>query len=134
MNKKTKKIFVKSYGCQMNVYDSNRINDLFSNEGYQITNDYNDANLIVLNTCHIREKAVEKVYSDIGRIKKINIKKSKDDYKLVIAGCVAQAEGVEMQKRSPIVEFVVGPQSYHNLPKMIKESKTKINDEFLAPS
>ena len=72
----TKKIFVKSYGCQMNVYDSNRIKDLFFEDGYIITNDIKDANLIVLNTCHIREKAAEKVYSDIGRIKKINKKKS----------------------------------------------------------
>ena len=71
----TKKIFVKSYGCQMNVYDSNRIKDLFFEDGYVITNDINDANLIVLNTCHIREKAAEKVYSDIGRIKKIKNKK-----------------------------------------------------------
>ena len=71
----TKKIFVKSYGCQMNVYDSNRIKDLFFEDGYVITNDIKDANLIVLNTCHIREKAAEKVYSDIGRIKKINKKK-----------------------------------------------------------
>ena len=129
--KNTKKLFIKSYGCQMNVYDSNRMKDLFDNEGYKSTDKIEEANLIILNTCHIREKAAEKVYSDIGRIKKINIKKSRDDYKLVVAGCVAQAEGVEIQKRSPIVDFVVGPQSYHNLPKMIKESKTKINDEFL---
>jgi len=127
----TKKIFVKSYGCQMNVYDSNRIKDLFFEDGYIITNDINDANLIVLNTCHIREKAAEKVYSDIGRIKKINKKKSKDDYKLVVAGCVAQAEGVEIQKRAPVVDFVVGPQAYHKLPNMIKNEDISINDDFL---
>ena len=126
-----KKIFVKSYGCQMNVYDSNRIKDLFFEEGYVITNDIKDANLIVLNTCHIREKAAEKVYSDIGRIKKINKKKSKDDYKLVVAGCVAQAEGVEIQKRAPVVDFVVGPQAYHKLPNMIKNEDISINDDFL---
>ena len=127
----TKKIFVKSYGCQMNVYDSNRIKDLFFEDGYIITNEIKDANLIVLNTCHIREKAAEKVYSDIGRIKKINKKKSNDDYKLVVAGCVAQAEGVEIQKRAPVVDFVVGPQAYHKLPNMIKNEDISINDDFL---
>ena len=130
-NMNTKKIFVKSYGCQMNVYDSNRIKDLFFEDGYEITNDINDANLIVLNTCHIREKAAEKVYSDIGRIKQINKKKSNDDYKLVVAGCVAQAEGVEIQKRAPVVDFVVGPQAYHKLPNMIKNEDISINDDFL---
>jgi len=128
---KNKKIFIKSYGCQMNVYDSNRMKDLFDKEGYISTNKIEEANLIILNTCHIREKAAEKVYSDIGRIKKINLKKPKDNYKLVVAGCVAQAEGIEIKKRSPIVDFVVGPQSYHNLPTMIKESNKLINDDFL---
>ena len=127
----TKKIFVKSYGCQMNVYDSNRIKDLFFEDGYVITNNINDANLIVLNTCHIREKAAEKVYSDIGRIKKIKKKKLNNDSKLVVAGCVAQAEGVEIQKRAPSVDFVVGPQAYHKLPNMIKNEDTSINDDFL---
>ena len=130
-NMKTKKIFVKSYGCQMNVYDSNRIKDLFFNDGYVITKDINDANLIVLNTCHIREKAAEKVYSDIGRIKKIKKTKLNDEYKLVVAGCVAQAEGVEIQKRAPSVDFVVGPQAYHKLPNMIKNDDISINDDFL---
>jgi len=127
----TKKIYVKSYGCQMNVYDSNRIKDLFFEDGYVITNDIKDANLIVLNTCHIREKAVEKVYSDIGRIKKINKKNSNDNCKLVVAGCVAQAEGVEIQKRAPRVDFIVGPQAYHKLPNMIKKKDISINDDFL---
>lgn len=126
----TKKIFVKSYGCQMNVYDSNRIKDLFFEDGYVNTNDINNANLIVLNTCHIREKAAEKVYSDIGRIKKIKSKKLSNDYKLVVAGCVAQAEGLEIQKRAPSVDFIVGPQAYHKLPNMINED-ISINDDFL---
>ena len=130
-NENLKKIFVKSYGCQMNAYDSNRIKDLFSKEGYQTTNNISDANLVVLNTCHIREKAAEKVYSDIGRIKKINKNKSKENFKLVVAGCVAQAEGVEIQKRAPFVDFVVGPQSYHKLPNMIKKPEITVNDEFL---
>ena len=129
--KENKNIFIKSYGCQMNVYDSNRIKDLFENKGYKIVNKIEDANLVVLNTCHIREKAAEKVYSDIGRIKKIKEKETDKNFKLVVAGCVAQAEGEEIQKRSPFVDFVVGPQSYHKLPDMIDYSSTKINDEFL---
>ena len=128
---KKKSIFIKSYGCQMNVYDSNRIKDLFVNQGYQISNSIQDSDLIVLNTCHIREKAAEKVYSDIGRIKKIKKNKSKYDYKLVVAGCVAQAEGLEIKNRAPIVDYVVGPQSYHKLPDMVNSPKNQINDEFL---
>ena len=127
----SKKIFIKSYGCQMNVYDSNRIQDLFKPKGFEVTSSVENADIIVLNTCHIREKAVEKVYSDIGRIKKINKKNLTDDCKLVVAGCVAQAEGVEIQKRAPSVDFVVGPQAYHKLPNMIKKKDISINDDFL---
>jgi tRNA-2-methylthio-N6-dimethylallyladenosine synthase len=114
----------------MNVYDSNRILDLFKNNNYERVEDPKDANLVVLNTCHIREKAAEKVYSDIGRIDKIKKNKSKEDYKLVIAGCVAQAEGKEIKKRAPSVDFVVGPQSYHNLPDMLDTSDKIVSDEF----
>ncbi|MDC3022015.1 tRNA (N6-isopentenyl adenosine(37)-C2)-methylthiotransferase MiaB [Pelagibacteraceae bacterium] len=124
-----KYIYIKSYGCQMNVYDSNRIKDLFSNKGYKITKDISKADLTVLNTCHIREKAVEKVYSDIGRVKKI--KDKKQNMKLVVAGCVAQAEGLEIKKRSPSVDYVVGPQSYHKLPEMIDKVDEIENSEFL---
>ena len=124
-----KYIYIKSYGCQMNVYDSNRIKDLFSNKGYKITKDISKADLTVLNTCHIREKAVEKVYSDIGRVKKI--KDKKQNMKLVVAGCVAQAEGLEIKKRSPSVDYVVGPQSYHKLPDMIDKVDEIENSEFL---
>ena len=127
---KKNKIYIKSYGCQMNVYDSNRILDLFKNKNYEKVEDPKDANLVVLNTCHIREKAAEKVYSDIGRINKIKKNKSKDDYKLVIAGCVAQAEGKEIKKRAPSVDFVVGPQSYHDLPDMLDTTDKIISDEF----
>ena len=103
MNKTPKKrIFIKSYGCQMNVYDSNRIKNLFEPKGYSETGDLTKADLIVLNTCHIREKAAEKVYSDIGRIKKI----TKNKHKLVIAGCVAQAEGGRNKKKSPFCRFI----------------------------
>ncbi|MDC3178089.1 tRNA (N6-isopentenyl adenosine(37)-C2)-methylthiotransferase MiaB [Pelagibacteraceae bacterium] len=124
-----KHIYIKSYGCQMNVYDSNRIKDLFSSKGYKITDDIAKADLTVLNTCHIREKAVEKVYSDIGRVKKIKDKKK--NMKLVVAGCVAQAEGLEIKKRSPSVDYVVGPQSYHKLPEMIDKVDEVENSEFL---
>ncbi len=124
-----KYIYIKSYGCQMNVYDSNRIKDLFSNKGYKVTDDISQADLTVLNTCHIREKSVEKVYSDIGRVKKI--KDKKQNMKLVVAGCVAQAEGLEIKKRSPSVDFVVGPQSYHKLPDMIDRVDEIENSEFL---
>ncbi len=124
-----KLIYIKSYGCQMNVYDSNRMKDLFLDKGYKLTDDVSKANLTILNTCHIREKAVEKVYSDIGRIRKV--KNNKNNMKLVVAGCVAQAEGSEIIKRSPIVDFVVGPQSYHKLPSMIEKQDNYINSDFL---
>jgi len=95
-----------------------------------ITKNPEDANLVVLNTCHIREKAAEKVYSDIGRINKIKQNRSQDDIQLVIAGCVAQAEGQEIKKRAPSVDYVVGPQSYHKLPEMLKKNDSFISDEF----
>ena len=126
-----KKIFIKSYGCQMNVYDSNRIKDLFEPKGYSQTSKVEDADLVVLNTCHIREKAAEKVYSDIGRIEKAFSKNKKQDYKLVVAGCVAQAEGIEIKNRAPRVDYVVGPQSYQNLPEMIDKNKEFVSDDFL---
>ncbi len=122
-------IYIKSYGCQMNVYDSNRMKDMFLDKGYKLTNNIEKANLTILNTCHIREKAVEKVYSDIGRINKI--KANNKEMKLVVSGCVAQAEGIEIKKRSPSVDFVVGPQSYHQLPDMIKNSEKVVNSDFL---
>jgi len=115
----------------MNVYDSNRIKNLFEPKGYLETNKIEDADIIVLNTCHIREKAVEKVYSDIGRIEKKRIKAKVGKTKLVVAGCVAQAEGQEIKKRAPFVDFIVGPQSYHNLPTMIEQNDEFVSDEFL---
>ena len=131
MNKnRNKKIFVKSYGCQMNVYDSSRIKNLFEPRGYVETKSAEEADIIVLNTCHIREKAVEKVYSDIGRIQKNRIKANSGKAKVVVAGCVAQAEGQEIKKRAPFVDFVVGPQAYHNLPSMIDNNQF-ISDDFL---
>ena len=103
-----KYIYIKSYGCQMNVYDSNRIKDLFSNKGYKITNDISKADLTVLNTCHIRNKAKEKVYHEIGRVKKKFKFKKKPI--VIIVGCVAQAENEEMVKREPFIDIVLGPQ------------------------
>ena len=113
----------------MNIYDSNRILDLFKNEDYEVVKNAEEADLVVLNTCHIREKAAEKVYSDIGRINKIKKNKS-NDVQLVIAGCVAQAEGQEIKKRAPSVDFIVGPQSYHKLPEMLQRNSTFLSDEF----
>jgi tRNA-2-methylthio-N6-dimethylallyladenosine synthase len=127
----SKKIFVKSYGCQMNVYDSDRIKNLFEPQGYKETSSVEDADIVVLNTCHIREKAVEKVYSDIGRIEKKRSKANSGKFKLVVAGCVAQAEGLEIKKRAPLVDIVVGPQSYHNLPSMINKDDEFLSDDFL---
>ena len=115
----------------MNVYDSNRIKNLFEPKGYLETNKVEEADMIVLNTCHIREKAVEKVYSDIGRIEKKRIKAKVGKTKLVVAGCVAQAEGQEIKKRAPLVDFIVGPQSYHNLPSMIERNDEFVSDDFL---
>ena len=112
------KIFIKTFGCQMNEYDSNRIYDSVKKIGFQKTENYEDANCYLLNTCHIRDKAKEKVYHEIGRVKKIF--RSKQKPLVIIAGCVAQAENQEMLKREPYIDLVIGPQSYH-----------KINDTIL---
>ena len=113
-----KKIFIKTFGCQMNEYDSNRIYDSVKKIGYEKTENYEDANCYLLNTCHIRDKAKEKVYHEIGRVKKIF--RSKKKPLVIIAGCVAQAENQEMLKREPYIDLVIGPQAYH-----------KINDTIL---
>ena len=128
-----KKLFVKTYGCQMNVYDSERMGQAMASAGYDATDRAEDADFILLNTCHIREKAAEKVYSELGRIKEL--KADKPDLKIGVAGCVAQAEGEEIVKRQPAVNLVVGPQSYHNLPAMIaavEAGETPINTDFPA--
>ncbi len=116
-----KKLFIKTYGCQMNVYDSERMVDAMGASGYETTTDVSDADLILLNTCHIREKAGEKVYSDLGRLRKL--KKAKPDLLIGVAGCVAQAEGAEIIRRMPIVDLVVGPQTYHRLPDMVRKTE-----------
>jgi tRNA-2-methylthio-N6-dimethylallyladenosine synthase len=116
-----KKVFVKTFGCQMNVYDSERMTEALAADGYSETAAIEDAELVVLNTCHIREKAVEKVYSDLGRIRQVKEARERAGKQTVIAvaGCVAQAEGAEIARRAPAVDLVVGPQSYHRLPQLI---------------
>ena len=117
-----KKLFIKTYGCQMNVYDSERMADVLAPIGYSAVDAPDDADLVVLNTCHIREKAAEKVYSELGRIRKMKEAKEQDgrgDMTVAVAGCVAQAEGAEIKRRAPVVDMVLGPQTYHKLPEMI---------------
>ena len=117
----SRKVFVRTYGCQMNVYDSERMADVLAPEGYQPTEKLDDADLVILNTCHIREKAAEKVYSELGRIRKVKEQRARSgkDMMVGVAGCVAQAEGEEISRRAPIVDLVVGPQSYQNLPDLL---------------
>ncbi len=118
VNVNTKKVFIKTYGCQMNVYDSERMADVLAPIGYAPVEAPDHADLIILNTCHIREKAAEKVYSELGRIRKYK-DRNKPNMKVAVAGCVAQAEGEEIMRRAPIVDMVLGPQTYHKLPEMI---------------
>ncbi|WGH79311.1 tRNA (N6-isopentenyl adenosine(37)-C2)-methylthiotransferase MiaB [Jannaschia ovalis] len=112
-----KKLHVKTYGCQMNVYDSERMTEALAGTGYEATDRPEEADLILLNTCHIREKAAEKVYSDLGRLRPL--REANPDLKIGVAGCVAQAEGAEIVARQPLVDLVVGPQTYHRLPDMV---------------
>lgn len=116
-----KKLFVKTYGCQMNVYDSERMVEALGGSGYVETATPDDADMILLNTCHIRERAAEKVYSELGRFREL--KEANPDLKIGVAGCVAQAEGQEIMRRQPLVDLVVGPQSYHRLPAL--EARTR---------
>ncbi len=115
-----KKLFVKTYGCQQNEYDSIRIKELMAKNDYQVTDNMQDADVIALNTCHIREKATEKLYSELGRVKKAAQKNAM----IVVAGCVGQAEGEEIFRRNSYVDIVVGPQSYHHLPELTKKIET----------
>ncbi|MCY3981542.1 MAG: tRNA (N6-isopentenyl adenosine(37)-C2)-methylthiotransferase MiaB, partial [Alphaproteobacteria bacterium] len=112
-----KKLFVRTYGCQMNVYDSERMSDMLAAVGYEAARTAEEADLVVLNTCHIREKAAEKVYSEVGRLRAL--KDRRPDMLIAVAGCVAQAEGEEVMRRAPAVDIVVGPQAYHRLPEML---------------
>ncbi len=117
----SKKVFVKTYGCQMNVYDSQRMTDALAADGYAETSVIEDADLVLLNTCHIRERAAEKVYSELGRIRELKNEKAAAGREMLIgvAGCVAQAEGREIIRRAPAVDLVIGPQTYHRLPDVL---------------
>ena len=132
-----RKLHIKSYGCQMNVYDSLRMADMLAPDGFAETADVADADLVVLNTCHIREKAAEKVYSEIGRLRILKDEAAKTGRKVTIAvaGCVAQAEGAEIMRRAPVVDLVVGPQSYHRLPALLEQAargERPVETEFPA--
>ena len=113
-----KKLFIKTFGCQMNVYDSERMAEAMAADGYVATDTVDDADMVLLNTCHIREKAGEKLYSDLGRLRAV--KAARPGMKIGVAGCVAQAEGAEILRRMPSVDLVVGPQAYHRLPAMAR--------------
>ncbi|HEV7409652.1 MAG TPA: MiaB/RimO family radical SAM methylthiotransferase, partial [Bradyrhizobium sp.] len=121
-----RKLHIKSYGCQMNVYDAQRMVDTLAGEGFVETASVDDADLVILNTCHIREKASEKVYSELGRLRAAKDEAAREGraMNIVVAGCVAQAEGNEIIRRAPVVDVVVGPQSYHHLPQLLAHAKT----------
>ena len=126
-----KKLFIKTYGCQMNVYDSERMAESLGATGYVATDTVDDADMVLINTCHIREKASEKLFSDLGRLR--TAKEANPNLKVGVAGCVAQAEGEEIMRRMPLVDLVVGPQSYHRLPEMearVQSGERAIDTEF----
>ncbi len=131
-----KKLHIKTYGCQMNVYDSDRMQDLMTAVGYETSDTADGADMVIINTCHIREKASEKLFSDLGRIRPHKNKKAAQGGEMIVAvaGCVAQAEGEEIFKRSNVVDIIVGPESYQTLPdlvgKVIRDKKKQINLEF----
>jgi tRNA-2-methylthio-N6-dimethylallyladenosine synthase len=130
----SKKLLIKTYGCQMNVYDSLKMQDLLAPFGYNLTEEIEEADAVILNTCHIREKAAEKVYSELGRIKQVSDRRPNKTM-IVVAGCVGQAEGDEIFARAPYVDIVVGPQSYHTLPdlmaKINRNEKHQIELDFI---
>jgi len=135
--KPPRKLHIKSYGCQMNVYDAQRMADTLAADGFVETASADDADLVILNTCHIREKASEKVYSELGRLRlaKTEAFRAGRDMRIAVAGCVAQAEGEEIIRRAPVVDVVVGPQSYHHLPELLARAKREgraIETEFPA--
>ncbi|KQV84160.1 tRNA (N6-isopentenyl adenosine(37)-C2)-methylthiotransferase MiaB [Rhizobium sp. Root1220] len=121
----SRKVFIKTYGCQMNVYDSTRMSDALARDGYEPTEDMEQADLVLLNTCHIREKAAEKVYSALGRLRDMKKKRTSEgrEFMIGVAGCVAQAEGEEILRRAPAVDVVIGPQTYHRLPEALRRAK-----------
>lgn len=132
MPEPTKRLYIETYGCQMNVYDSERMRDVLGPLGYAPVDKPDDADLVILNTCHIREKATEKVYSEIGRIREHKERRAGEGARttLVVAGCVAQAEGEEIMRRAPAVDLVVGPQSAHKLPELIARAARKTGERL----
>lgn len=131
-----KKVHIKSYGCQMNVYDGQRMADVLGQQGYVETATPDDADLILLNTCHIRERAAHKVYTELGKLRDLKRERKAQgrETKLVVAGCVAQAEGAEIQRRQPAVDLVIGPQTYHRLPELLAQTKHgRVVDTELPP-
>ena len=129
-----KRLYIKTYGCQMNVYDSERMADVLRPLGYALTDAPDDADLVVLNTCHIREKAAEKVYSELGRMRQIKEIRAEAGHetRIAVAGCVAQAEGEEIMRRAPVVDLVIGPQSYHRLPELIARASRQLGERLAA--
>jgi tRNA-2-methylthio-N6-dimethylallyladenosine synthase len=134
---RARKLFVQSFGCQMNVYDAQRMTDLLGAEGYAETPAVEDADLVILNTCHIRERASEKIFSELGRLRALKIARAEagQPTRIVVAGCVAQAEGAEIYRRQSAVDVVVGPQSYHRLPELLRRAERQphvIDTDFPA--
>jgi tRNA-2-methylthio-N6-dimethylallyladenosine synthase len=136
----SKKLFIKTWGCQMNVYDSTRMADVLAPLGFQPVNEPEGADMVILNTCHIREKASEKVFSELGRLRLMKERRRSDGGRMIlaVAGCVAQAEGEEIVARAPYVDIVFGPQTYHTLPEMVarahRATGSVLNTEFPAES
>ena len=129
-----KRLYIKTYGCQMNVYDSERMADVLRPLGYALTQKPEDGDWVVLNPCHIREKAAEKVYSELGRIRQIKELRAETGavMQVAVAGCVAQAEGEEIMRRAPVVDLVIGPQSYHRLPELIARTSRELGERLAA--
>ncbi len=133
-----RRVHIKTFGCQMNVYDSERLGEALAADGYSATDDIAEADLVILNTCHIREKAAEKVYSELGRVRatRIDRKRRGLDTLVAVTGCVAQAEGAEIVRRAPVVDLVVGPQSYHRMPQLLEQvtrtGTAAVETEFLG--
>ncbi|MGH9781686.1 MAG: tRNA (N6-isopentenyl adenosine(37)-C2)-methylthiotransferase MiaB, partial [Candidatus Acidiferrales bacterium] len=133
------RLYVKSYGCQMNVYDSQRMADALAGEGYAETARVEEADIVILNTCHVRERAAEKVFSELGKLRALKAGRASAgrETKIIVAGCVAQAEGEEIFRRQKAVDIVVGPQSYHRLPELLRRSRTArevVDTDFPAAS
>ncbi len=131
-NAPRKKLFIKSYGCQMNAYDAQRMSDLLIPDGFETTQSLEEADLVILNTCHIREKAAEKIFSELGKVRAVKRARRAAGLitKVVVAGCVAQAEGAEILRRQSAVDVVVGPQNYHRLPALLRRAEAVVDTEF----